>query len=300
MLTKFAKLATIILLIALAQASGAGLHSTLDHRQQKTPEKLAAVTDPQLTAAQELQKELCSAPINNSEREQAMFDLFIQAGALPDQIHRDPIYPDNANQAYNVYLIKPGRARAVIVVGGHIDHVDVGQGIIDDWTGACAVANIYKAIKNIETNHTIIFIGFAGEEKGLVGSKSFVEHIKPEELPLYRAMINLECLGTAESNIWINGSDKELAEPLHTVATRDQIPLHDHILNGVAADSNSFRNHQIPALTMDGLPEEKFSLIHSAKDQCENVDQKSYYDAYRLAVDYLLELDRSIKPLNNK
>ena len=108
-------------------------------------------------------------------------------------------------------------------------------------------------------------------------------------------MVNLECLGAGEAHIWINGSDKELADLLHTVATREQIALHDHVLNAVGADSNSFRAKKVPAITLDGLPVDKFSLIHSAKDVCENVNQTYYYDTYRLAVSYVLELDKSTK-----
>jgi hypothetical protein len=242
---------------------------------------------PNLASKEELQTELCSAPFDNRERENAMAKLFQQAGARKGEIK----YQIVDGSARNVFVVKPGRTKDVIVVGGHIDHVDEGQGIIDDWSGACAVTNIYQAIKHIKTNHTIIFIGFVNEETGLHGSRAYVSGLTAQAKARHKAMINLECLGAGEAHIWTNGSDEELANRLRAVAAREQITLHDHKLDGVSADSDSFRAKNIPAITLDGLPVDKFPLIHSEKDLCENVNQAFYYDTYRLAVSYLLELD---------
>ncbi|MEW6730348.1 MAG: M28 family peptidase [Acidobacteriota bacterium] len=248
---------------------------------------------PTLATPAEIQSELCTVPSDNRERETAMAKLFIQAGATEEEVHRQAI-AQTPTPAANVYVSKSGRTDNVIVVGAHIDHVSVGQGVIDDWSGATLVANIYQALRSLQTNHTIVFIGFASEERGLIGSRAYVAALSTTEKARHKAMFNLECLGVGEAHIWENGSDQRLAELLHSVATREKIPLHNHILHGVSADSNPFRAEQIPALTMDGLPQEQFSYIHSEKDTCANVNQAYYYDAYRLAVRYVLELDRSL------
>jgi putative aminopeptidase FrvX len=220
-----------------------------------------------------------------------MAKLFMQAGARRDQIRYQIV---DSSRSKNVYVVKPGRTRSVIVVGGHIDHVTAGKGIIDNWTAICALTNIYQAIRHIRTNHTIVFIGFAKEEVGLVGSRAYVAQLSAKMRARHRAMFNMECLGVGEAHVWTNGSDEELIRPLHEVASREQIALHDHVLENVGADSNSFRDRDIPAITLDGLPIDQFSLIHSEKDVCENVNLNFYYDSYRLAVSYLLELDRSL------
>jgi hypothetical protein len=247
---------------------------------------------PRLASQEELQSELCSVPNDNRERENAMAKLFLQAGAKKNEIKYQVI---DSSLERNVYVVKPGRTRNVIVVGGHIDHVEKGQGVIDNWSGTCAVTNIYQAIRHIKTEHTIVFIGFAKEETGLRGSDAYVSRLSSAARARHKAMINLECLGPAETHVWINGSDEELINKLRTVAEREQIALHEHELEDVSADSDSFREKKILAITLDGLPAEKFSLIHSEKDVCENVNQSFYYDSYRLAVSYLLELDRSPK-----
>lgn len=245
-----------------------------------------------LVSQSELAAELCAAPMENRAREEAAARLFIQAGAKESEVRFQPV-DSSENAARNVYIVKPGRTADTIVVGGHLDHVAVGQGVIDDWSGVCATTNIYQAIKNVETRHTIVFIGFAGEESGLKGSLAYVESLDAQAKSRHKAMLNLECLGPAESHVWVNGSDQALIDVMRAVAAREKITLHEHLLHGVGADSNSFRAQGIPAVTIDGLPKEKFSLIHSEKDTCESVNQNYYYDSYRLAVSFLLELDRT-------
>lgn len=244
-----------------------------------------------LASAQELMEELCSVPLDNSEREDFMAKLFVQAGAKETEIQRQAI-DISENPIHNIYLVKPGQTKDIIVIGGHLDHVATGQGVIDDWSGVCAVTNIYQAIKDVPTQHTIVFIGFASEERGLLGSKAYVRSLSEKAKAQHKYMVNLECLGVAESLVWVNGSDKELVDLAHSVAQKENLPLENHTLQGVGADSNSFRSVNIPAITIDGLPVNKFSYIHSADDKCENVNQNFYYNSYRLAVNYLLELDK--------
>src|SRR5215813_11024577 len=71
---------------------------------------------PNLVSKEELQTELCSVPFENRERETAMAKLFQQAGAKKVEIK----YQVVDGTAHNVYVVKPGRTRDVIVVGGHI------------------------------------------------------------------------------------------------------------------------------------------------------------------------------------
>lgn len=240
-----------------------------------------------LVRVEELQSELCSVPLDNRAREDAIAKLFRQAGAT--EVFFQTVGKDGYR---NVYVIKPGRTDAVIVMGGHIDHVAKGDGVIDDWSGACAASNVYQALKDIATEHTLIFIGFAQEEDGLIGSRDFVRKLL-EEHKHVRAMVNLECLGVGVTHIWANGSDDALEAIAKQVAMRDGIELREHTIPGVGADSIPFSRAGIPAITLDGLPLDKFNLIHSEQDMCRNISISDYYSSYRLAVALLLELDKT-------
>lgn len=243
-----------------------------------------------LAKVEELQSELCSAPSDNRAREDAIARLFRQAGA--NEVFFQTVGKDGYR---NVYVIKQGRTDSVIVVGGHIDHVAKGDGIIDDWSGACATSNVYQALKNVETEHTLIFIGFAQEEDGLIGSRDFVRKLLDEERKRIHAMINLECLGVGMTHIWANGSDDALKAIAKQLAMRDRIELREHTIAGVGADSIPFSRAGIPAITLDGLPVDRFELIHSEKDTCRSINISNYYNSYRLVVALLLELDKTLK-----
>ena len=119
-------------------------------------------------------------------------------------------------------------------------------------------------------------MGFAYEEQGLVGSRLYVESLGEEGVEQIEAMVNLEVLGVGGPFLWTNGSTDALEAIAHRVAEEIGLPLEDHVIPGVGADSIPFERAGIPVITFDGLPLDRFELIHSEKDQFENVDQDVY------------------------
>lgn len=83
-------------------------------------------------------------------------------------------------------MIEGENTNEVIVVGGHYDHVGTNNGYIwngadDNASGTVGVMSIAKAVAatGIKPKRTIIFACWTGEEKGLLGSKYFVDKYKP-------------------------------------------------------------------------------------------------------------------------
>ncbi|WP_169976722.1 M28 family metallopeptidase [Tautonia rosea] len=262
---------------------------------------LAALTSiaqeptPTPVPSEELLSELASAPLDNPDRVLRLKELFAQAGAPPEAITLQDVPGREPEQPVlqNVIATKPGETDKVIVVGGHLDKVPAGHGIIDDWSGACMTTNLYQAIKDLPTRHTFVFMGFAHEELGLLGSRLYVQELGDEGVASIRAMVNLECLGAGGPFVWSNGSNDALEAIAHQVARDNELPLESHIIRGVGADSIPFDQVGIPTITFDGLPLDRFELIHSDKDRFENVDTKVYETTYSLVLNYLLELDQS-------
>lgn len=74
---------------------------------------------------------------------------------------------------------EPGK---YIVVTAHYDHVGVREGEIyngadDNASGTSALFAIAKYFKQNAPNHSIIFVAFDAEEKGLQGARYFVDHL---------------------------------------------------------------------------------------------------------------------------
>ena len=87
----------------------------------------------------------------------------------------------------NILAVIPGKSKEYVVVGAHYDHVGIDTTIVgdncfngadDNASGVSAVLQIARAVKKMRKTpeRGIIFAFWDGEEKGLLGSKYFVEN----------------------------------------------------------------------------------------------------------------------------
>src|SRR5262249_37222637 len=65
----------------------------------------------------------------------------------------------------------------VVIIGGHLDSWDLGQGATDNGTGSMAVIEAARALvkSGVKPKRTIRFVLFTGEEQGLNGSRAYVK-----------------------------------------------------------------------------------------------------------------------------
>ena len=114
----------------------------------------------------------------------------------------------------------PALQSEVVIVGAHYDHLgrsgrfsmsqnttgQVHHGADDNASGTAAVIEMAKAAVEArkEFRRSIVFMTFAGEEHGLLGSSYYVNH---PTLPLDKtiAMINLDMVGRAGGRIMVDG-----------------------------------------------------------------------------------------------
>ncbi|WP_423188427.1 M20/M25/M40 family metallo-hydrolase [Alkalibacterium sp. f15] len=96
----------------------------------------------------------------------------------------------------NVVAIKRGKSGKQVILGAHYDQVTSGgsEGASDNASGVGAMLEVAEKLKNIKTDHTIIFIGFGAEEVGLEGSKAYVETMSENEIENTIAMVNLDTI----------------------------------------------------------------------------------------------------------
>ena len=87
----------------------------------------------------------------------------------------------------NILAVIPGKSDEYVIVGAHYDHVGIGvavdgdscyNGADDNASGVSAVLQIARAVKKMRKTpeRGIIFAFWDGEEKGLLGSRHFVEN----------------------------------------------------------------------------------------------------------------------------
>ena len=104
----------------------------------------------------------------------------------------------------------------IIVVGAHLDHLGEVDGkrylgANDNASGAAALLALaqHVAARAAPPRRTLVFVGFADEESGMVGSRFFAKH-PPSAVAMDRVvyMINLDMVGSYASRdaVWALGS----------------------------------------------------------------------------------------------
>jgi len=114
-----------------------------------------------------------------------------------------------AGTVYNVAAYLPGRTDEYLVLGAHYDHVGLGEqfsmapsrkgsahnGADDNASGTSALIELARWFSGRpQPRRGILFLAFAGEEIGLVGSNHYVAS---PSLPIEKAvgMINMDMIG---------------------------------------------------------------------------------------------------------
>lgn len=241
---------------------------------------LAAFSQP-LTSSQLPTKEqfaplLIKAPCDDKDRFEAVKNLFGEAGA-PE----DAITVDKHKRVDNLIVTKKGLTDEILVLGAHYDKIGGGCGVIDNWSGIVILSEIYRAVRELKTQKTILFVAFGKEELGLVGSSKMVSAIGKKELPKYCAMVNFDSFGRAVPQALSNVSSKKMIELAESISEEMKIPFGKAGIDFASSDSASFQKRNIPAITLHGLGEGWENIIHSKNDTMESVDLLSVYLGFR-------------------
>jgi hypothetical protein len=238
---------------------------------------------------------LKSVSIKNSEREALILRWFAASGCKGANLSEQAL---DRKLPPNVICVLPGETRQVIVVGAHTDHVDsFGDGVVDNWTGAALLPSLLYSLSGQPRHHTLIFVGFSGEEEGLVGSQYYVDHLTKAQRAHIEAMVNFDSLGLGPTEVWASHADKVLLDALASVAAASKLPVTTmNVDNLGTADSESFARYQIPRITLHSVTQKTWPILHSPSDKMAAVKMNDYYDSYKLIAEYLAYLDDALKP----
>src|SRR6185369_4145350 len=155
-----------------------------------------------------LQERLRLAHPKNEERYRRLKALFAQAGCT-DAVRQEQKVGGSKEPNMICRVPGDGEHPRKIIVGAHFDAVG-GDGVIDNWSGAILLPTLYDVIGRHPRRHTFEFIGFAAEEKGLLGSRAYVHALPKEERQQIAAVIILDSLGLTPTKCWVHGSTMEL------------------------------------------------------------------------------------------
>jgi Zn-dependent M28 family amino/carboxypeptidase len=173
--------------------------------------------------------------------------------------------------------------------------VSEGDGVVDNWSGASLLPSLYEALKNLPRKRTYIFIGFTDEEQGMVGSKFYAHQMNKEQIAATSAMVNMDTLGLASTEIWGSHADKRLNSAIAYLAKQMNLPISTVDVENIGStDSESFAARRIPSITIHSLTPQawKAGILHSSKDKLSAMQLDDYYETYRLIGAYIAFLDQ--------
>lgn len=124
---------------------------------------------------------------------------------INSRVHRDALM-------HNVVGLWPGETDEVVVVGAHLDHLGVDgagnvmNGADDNGSGSAMLLEVARAVAATgrKFKRGILFVWFAGEEQGLLGSNAFVK-TPPVPLDKIAVMLNTDMCGQGRPIVAVGG-----------------------------------------------------------------------------------------------
>ena len=216
-------------------------------------------------------------------------DLKPQSFAFPDSIRVEAnLDVERAvKEVHNLAALLPGQTDEYVIIGAHYDHLGLGgqhslapsqtgtvhPGADDNASGTAGVMELARYFARYpRQKRGILFLNFAGEEQGLLGSAYYADH---PLLPLAKAvtMINLDMIGRMRDNrLYIGGaaSGSNLKPMLEKLIPTSGLKVdYSGGPSEGSSDHTSFTAHQVPALFFfSGL----HSDYHKPSDTWDKID----------------------------
>ena len=229
-------------------------------------------------------------------------DLQPRSFALPPVEVRENIDVERVvKTAHNVVAYLPGQTQEYIVIGAHYDHLGLGEqfsmapslagtvhpGADDNASGTAGVLELARYFSSQpKPKRGFLFMTFAGEELGLLGSAFYVEH---PELPLAKAvtMINMDMIGRVrDGKLYIGGvgTGTSLRSDLDRITPRFEKLRIDYSGNSGygSSDHAEFTAKQVPTLFFfSGLHGD----YHKPSDTWDKIDSTDAVEILQLVAE---------------
>lgn len=233
--------------------------------------------------------------------------------------YQDLGYTDIETQPFTVYgeatsniiITKTGSVypNTFLIIDAHYDTVN-GPGTNDNGSGTVLLLELARLLADVNTEYSIKFIHFSGEEEGLIGSEYYVQNtVIPENLNI-KLVFNIdEVGGVAGMNNNTIVCERDLSSPpssnnaASAAATQEMANcfglysnLQTEMSYAYASDYMPFENN---GEVITGLYEKNESPYpHTPNDIIENMDPDYVYQVSKGALGAALHFAVGIKPLS--
>lgn len=197
--------------------------------------------------------------------ERIVVRLRMSARTLPDRESRNVIGE----------LVGSERPDEVVVLGGHIDSWDVGQGAMDDGGGVVAAWEVLRLLKRLglTPRRTIRVVGWTNEENGLRGGTAYRD---AHQDALGRHVLAIESDGGvfAPEGFGFTGSDAAFAIVQQVGTLLEGIGAGRITRGGGGADIGPIMREGVPGMGLDVDGTRYFWYHHTDADTIDKLDPR--------------------------
>jgi hypothetical protein len=192
--------------------------------------------------------------------------LSAEAHMLPDMV-----------RSYNVIGEIKGseHPEKIVVVGGHLDSWDVGEGANDDGTGCVQSIEVIRAFKalGIRPKYTVRAVLFMNEENGLKGGLAYGDSAKARNEQHILAL-ETDAGGFSPRGFGLKMNAKKRAQILKYKNLFLPYGVYDFNRDEGGADISPLEKMDVPTAGLLPDPQRYFDLHHTDNDVFENVNHR--------------------------
>lgn len=111
----------------------------------------------------------------------------------------------------------PGR---LVVVGAHLDSVQLGAGMNDNGSGSAVILEVAEQLRGLRPSNRVRFVWWGAEELGLLGSRRYVSRLSQAARRAHALYINLDMVGSPNFGRFVYDGDASSVHPASAAIER--------------------------------------------------------------------------------
>jgi carboxypeptidase Q len=207
------------------------------------------------------------------------------ANTLSDMLKKEPhlkVYmkltcetlPDAESANVIGEIVGTEKPNEVVVVGGHFDSWDKGQGAHDDGTGCMHAVEALRLIKELELKpkRTIRAVLFMNEENGVRGGQAYAAKERPGEIHI--AAIESDAGGFTPRGFGVTTDSVRFEKIAQWASVFEMIDAARITRGGGGVDIDPLRRKGVPVLGLRVDGQRYFDYHHSDHDTIDKVNER--------------------------
>lgn len=212
--------------------------------------------------------------------------LLALLGQGPVRVHLRVDTVVEERTTWNVIGRRAGRDARTVVIGAHLDSVEVSPGANDNASGMASALEAARLLAGLPLALSVEIIGFGAEERGLLGSAHYVR----ERGSRVAGMINMDMVGRGPLMVGSSTPNDRLVDLAMRAASRLGQRVERFRLG--QSDHVSFERAGIPAVFIHTGDD---PLIHTPGDVLERLDPQRMAEAALLAAAVAIDAGETLR-----